>query len=219
VELHVFAAGAKDRQIPLRLAGDSFRAGNCPHGVERVIARMAELADALASKASTLAGVRVRLPVRARHLVLQGQTTMPIKIVSSPLKRLLREKQLLDEQYFRLFEQSEAIRNKIEGLDLAISIIEKGDQQEPEKAKPPLSSIKALLLDLARDAGASGLNANIAVQMAEKKGIKLLRGTAASNLSRLKADKALVHDKNRYRLPEFTRPQLQLAVHSGGKSS
>ena len=120
------------------------------------------------------------------------------------------------QQWSRLFGQCEAVRNKIEGIELAISILEKGDKQEPQKAAPPISSVKVLLLDLAREAGASGLNANIAVQMAAKKGIKLLRGTAASNLSRLKADSALVHNGKKYRLPEFTRPQLQLAVGDKG---
>ena len=144
---------------------------------------------------------------------------MPIKIVSPALRRLRREKEILDEQYVKLFEQGEAIRNRTEGIEFAISVLERGDQQEPEKSVPPSSSVKVLLLDLAREAGAAGLNANIAVQMAEKKGIKLLRGTAASNLSRLKTDGALVHDGKKYRLQEFTRPQLQLAVHAGGKGS
>jgi hypothetical protein len=144
---------------------------------------------------------------------------MPVKIVTPGMKQLLREKERLADQAYRLFEQGEAIRNKIEGIEFAISMLEKGDQQAPVKTLVPVASVKALLLDFAREVGASGLNANIAVQMAEKKGVKLLRGTAASNLSRLKADKALLHDGKKYRLPEFIRPQLQLAVHDGGKSS
>jgi hypothetical protein len=140
------------------------------------------------------------------------------KIVSAGMKALMRERDRLSEQAFRLFEQSEAIRQKMEGVELAISIL-KGEQQEAEKPAG-ITNVKGILLDFAREVAGGGLNANIAVKMAEKKGIKLKRGTAASNLSRLKADGALVHDGKRYKLPEFTRPaQMQLAVHAGGKSS
>ncbi len=142
---------------------------------------------------------------------------MPVKIVSPVMKRLLHEKELLDREFFRLADQTEALRNKIEGIEIAIAIIEKGDTQDAEKPSRPTTNIKGLLIELAREAGAAGINANTAVKMAEKKGIRLLRGSAASNLSRLKADNALVHDGKKYRLPEFMRPQLQLAV--GGKGS
>jgi hypothetical protein len=139
-----------------------------------------------------------------------------------PLRRLRQERDLLQDKYFKLFQQSEAVRNKVEGLELAISILEKGDQQDraPQIAPASITNVKGLLLDLARECGGGGINANIAVQLANKKGIPLLRGTAASNLSRLKADGALVHDGDKYKLPEHTRsPQMQLAVHAGGKSS
>ena len=68
------------------------------------------------------------------------------------------------------------------------------------------------MLDLAREAKAAGLNANISVKMAAKRGVALKRGTAASNLSRLKTDGALVHDGHRYRLPEFARRQVGLTA-------
>lgn len=140
------------------------------------------------------------------------------KAMSGGLKALIRERDRLSEAAYKLFEQSEALRQKMEGVELAMSIL-KGEQQEPDKADG-ITNVKGILLDLARECGGGGLNAKIAVQMAEKKGIKLLRGTAASNLSRLKNDGALAHDGKRYRLMEFTRPaQMQLAVHAGGKSS
>lgn len=140
------------------------------------------------------------------------------KVVSAGLKALMRLHTRLSEQSFRLYEQSEALRNKLEGIELAISTL-KGEQQEADKPAG-ITNVKGVLIGFAREAAGGGLNASIAVQMAEKKGIKLKRGTAASNLSRLKADGALVHDGKRYRLPEFTRPQqMQLAVHAGGKGS
>jgi len=139
------------------------------------------------------------------------------KVVSAGMKALMKERDRLSEAAFRLFQQSEELRQKVEGIELAISIL-KGEQREPEKPAG-ITNVKGILLDFAREVAGSGLNAKIAVQIAEKKGIKLMRGTAASNLSRLKAEGLLVHDGKKYKLPEFVRSQLQLAVHTGGKSS
>lgn len=136
------------------------------------------------------------------------------------MKALLEEKDRLENNMIRLFEQSEALRNKIEGIELAISIMEKGDQAEPDAAQGgyvSATNLKVLLINLAREAGTTGINSNTAVELANKHGIKLLRGSAASNLSRLKNENVLVHDGKVYRLPEFTRPQPQLIL--GGKSS
>jgi hypothetical protein len=133
------------------------------------------------------------------------------------MKALLEEKERLETAMFRLFEQSEAIRNKVAGIELAISIIEKGDQAPTSANQVSATNLKVLLTDLAREAGTTGINSNTAVEMAAKRGIGLLRGSAASNLSRLKNDHVLVHDGKVYRLPEFVRPQPQLIL--GGKSS
>jgi hypothetical protein len=122
------------------------------------------------------------------------------------LKPLTRERDRLIEQWGRLNDQAEAVSNKIQGLELAISIIEKGDSGAGETGPgKPATNVKALLLDLAREAKAEGLNANISVKMAAERGVSLKRGTAASNLSRLKTDGALIHDGKRYRLTEFAR--------------
>ncbi|MCS3729991.1 hypothetical protein [Bradyrhizobium betae] len=136
---------------------------------------------------------------------------------SAGMKALLEEKDRLENTMFRLFEQSEAIRNKIAGIDIAISIIERGDQAPATENQVSATNLKVLLTDLARETGATGINSNTAVELAHKRGIKLLRGSAASNLSRLKNDGVLVHDGKVYRLPEFVRPQPQLIL--GGKSS
>ncbi len=134
------------------------------------------------------------------------------------LEPLLRERTRLEDQLTKLWDQAEALRNKISGLEVAINLIQRGDQpaEEPQGVVSA-TNIKDLLMTIAKDVGATGLNANSAVELASKRGIKLKRGTAASNLSRLKALGILMHDGKSYRLPEFTRPQLQLAV--GGKSS
>jgi hypothetical protein len=132
------------------------------------------------------------------------------------MQALLQEKERLEQQMIRLFDQSEALRNKVEGIELAISIMEKGDEAEITQDQSA-TNLKVLLVELARDAGAAGINSNTAVELAKKRGIKLLRGSAASNLSRLKNNGSLVHDGKVYRLPEFVRPQPQLIL--GGKGS
>lgn len=137
------------------------------------------------------------------------------KPMKATLKPLLAERDRLIDQVSRLYEQAEAARNKLDGLELAIKLLEKGQVEElPSEAKPA-SNIKVLLLDLAREVKADGLNANIAVQLAAKRGINLKRGTAASNLSRLKTDNALVHDGDRYRLPEFARRPTRVILDAG----
>jgi hypothetical protein len=134
------------------------------------------------------------------------------------MKVLLQlQKDRLEDQMFRLMAQSEAIRNKLTGIDIAISILEKGDQAPVGDGQVSKTNLKVLLLELARDAGTTGINSNTAVQKASKRGIKILRGSAASNLSRLKNDGALIQDGTVYRLPEFVRQQPQLIL--GGKGT
>ena len=133
--------------------------------------------------------------------------------MASVPKYLLDERDRLEDEVGRLYEAAEAARYKLDGLNLAIGLIKKGESEEPGALKEA-SNIKVLLLDLAREVKGEGLNANIAVELALKRGIALKRGTAASNLSRLKTDQALTHDGDRYRLPEFVRPKS-----SGGFTS
>lgn len=140
------------------------------------------------------------------------------------IQPLLKEKDRLESQMARLWEQAEALRNKVAGIEVAIALLQGGPPKAPELPIGDVSAtnVKDLILTLAKDAGATGLNANSAVKMAANRNIKLLRGTAASNLSRLKALGLLVHDGKVYRLPEFVRQtvhHLTAVGITGGKSS
>ena len=97
---------------------------------------------------------------------------------------------------------------RIFGLESAIALLQNdGDEPtSPDGEKAGRGEAKTLLLDLLREAGTTGLNAAVAEQLARNCGAILKRGTAASNLSRLKADGVVVYDGDRYRLPEFTKP-------------
>jgi hypothetical protein len=118
---------------------------------------------------------------------------------------------LLDERN-RLLADLEALKHKLSGLDLAISLFERDNaSDETAKGTSGRGKAKELLLDLLKEVGTTGLNATAAVQMADNRGVRLARGTAAATLSRMKADGIVSYEDNRYRLKEFTRPRLAVA--------
>lgn len=89
----------------------------------------------------------------------------------------------------------------------------------PLKKRAPRSNVKNLVLNLLEEAGEAGLVATSAVEMAEKRGEHLERGTVSSLLSRLKHDQIVRYDGNAYRLSKFenvvevgTKPEA--TVHS-----
>ena len=96
---------------------------------------------------------------------------------------------------------------RIAGLDSAIALLQnEGDEPiTPNGGKVGRGEAKTQLLDLLREVESSGLNAAMAEEIAKSKGFVLKRSTAASNLSRLKKDGVVVHDGDRYRLPEYAR--------------
>lgn len=121
--------------------------------------------------------------------------------------------QLLVDQRTRLLAEIEALKNKVAGLEMAIALLGKG-ADDFAVSEAPKAYLKATILDLLKEAAASGLNASTAVEYAARKGIKLNRGSVASNLSRMVKDRAIVYDGDKYRLPEFVRPVLV----TGGKT-
>lgn len=110
----------------------------------------------------------------------------------------------LIEERDRLLREMDALKNKIAGLELAISLIQKGGEQASMGQLVKHGGTKATLLELLREVGTTGLTSTSAVEMAARRGIKLERGTAASTLSRMKAETIVVYDNERYRLPEFS---------------
>lgn len=100
-----------------------------------------------------------------------------------------------------LVVQLELLKAKIDGIDLALSIV-KTDEATLEQQRTPRGGVKAALLDLLQEVGDQGLNANTAVELALRKGVHLDRGSVSSILSRLKGDGAVEYDGNRYRLKE-----------------
>jgi len=134
------------------------------------------------------------------------------------IQRLLVERDRLRSQ---LASYTERMNGEIAGIERAISMLQ-GDGEttsspEPTGERAGRGKAKTLLLDLLREVGTSGLNATVAEEIAKRRSLDLKRGTAASNLSRLKADGVVVYDGDKYRLPEFAR-QPGLTVVPGGGS-
>jgi hypothetical protein len=121
------------------------------------------------------------------------------------IQLLLAERDALRVQ---LREFTATMTGRIEGIERAISVLQQYDNDETGNvadgdAKQGRGEAKALLLDLLREVGASGLNATMAEDIAKRRGKVLKRGTAASNLSRLKQDGIVLYDRDRYHLKEF----------------
>lgn len=127
--------------------------------------------------------------------------------------------QKLIEQRDQLLREMEAIRNKIAGLEMAISLL--NTEGSPSTGRSQ-NSVKGVLLTLLNEVGMGGLTAAAAVDMANKRGITLHAGSVGSTLSRLKSMGVVVLDGNRYILSDFMpkeeRPPnvVQPAVWGGG---
>jgi hypothetical protein len=107
----------------------------------------------------------------------------------------------LSEQRDRLLLELEALKNKLVGLDMAISILRTG---EP-RADTPVpahrrSGVKTFILDLLKERGRNGLNAQVAVDIAATRGVLMDRASVSSLLSRLKQDGVVDYDGSFYRL-------------------
>lgn len=117
--------------------------------------------------------------------------------------RLLQERDAL-------IKQKEALENQIAGLELAISLVDDDSGGASLKSGKRIAT-KGVVLDLLRDVGTRGLNAQTAVDLANKRGVTLDRASVSSLLSRLKKDEIVVFDNEVYRLKEFAPRD-----HAGG---
>lgn len=135
------------------------------------------------------------------------------KAMKKNIQKLIDER---DKLRFELASMTATYQGRIGGIEMAIALLQKDDDDSPDgdPTQTGRGEAKALLLDLLREVGTTGLNATTAEEIAKRRGVTLKRATAASNLSRLKKDGVVVHDGERYRLPEFARP-VTLAVIPG----
>ncbi len=110
---------------------------------------------------------------------------------------------ILIDQRDRLLAEMEAMKHKIEGLNLAISLLDGGEGGL--KSISRRSGVKSYILDLLKEVGSEGLNADKAVEMASQRGHKVDRASVSSLLSRFKREEAITYDGKVYRLKEFSQ--------------
>jgi hypothetical protein len=115
----------------------------------------------------------------------------------------------------------EALRNKIEGLEIAINVI---SAAPPE---PALANghghrvhVSETIIDLLRGSGEAGLKPAAAIELAARAGITLNRGSVYTLLNRLARRGAVVQEDARYKLSEFAQgnahsPQPRLHPSAG----
>lgn len=72
------------------------------------------------------------------------------------------------------------------------------------KPRSRRSNLKGWVIDLLKERGDMGLNANVAVEIAQGRGEEIERGSVSSLLSRLKSEGIVEHDGNNYRLRKST---------------
>lgn len=109
----------------------------------------------------------------------------------------------LEEMLAERQAQLTQLRTEIALLEDAIRRTS-GEPEKPQKQRAARSNVKSLVLDLLKEVGADGLNAGIAVDLAQKRGDHLERGSVSSLLSRLKSEGTVTYDGSVYRLSQFS---------------
>lgn len=121
---------------------------------------------------------------------------------TSPTKAALNERLTeLDRNIAELENRLSTLRGEREGIRFALGVSDPGVFL-PAATRARRSDVKGIILNLLQKAGASGLNAAIAVEMAEREGQELKQPSASSILSRFKADGVVTYDGERYRLAD-----------------
>lgn len=110
-----------------------------------------------------------------------------MKIVQAHLDDLKKQRDNLDQQ--------------IKGVEDSLRLL--SGEQPKIVVRTRRSNVKEQVFRLLDRVGVEGLNAAIAVAMAEKENISLDRGTVSSLLSRLKNEGAVIYDGSVYRLAKF----------------
>ena len=102
------------------------------------------------------------------------------------MKRLLGERE-------RLRLQIEALQNQLLGIERAIALMDgsAGETGVSSNGRERARNVKDTVLGLLAQAGEAGLTVTKCVEMAQKQGSHLERGTVSSLLSRLKREEIL----------------------------
>lgn len=153
-----------------------------------------ELADTAVFKTEALAGNAGSNPA-GTTVTYSGEFPMTTKVQAMKHAEALRD---------RLKAQISELQQQLAGVEMTIRAM-RGEPATPVRSRAPRSNVKGYILALLEDAQARGLNAAMAVEIAEARGETLERGTVSSLLSRFKADGVVTYDGSVYRLPRYTQ--------------
>ena len=113
-------------------------------------------------------------------------------MVSIALRQLISERDKLQAEI-------EALGHKVEGLDIAIKLVS-DETSRSTLASESRSGVSETLVDLLRTAGETGLKPREAIEIAERDGKHLNRGSVYSLLNRMERAGIVVHENARYKL-------------------
>lgn len=112
-------------------------------------------------------------------------------------------------------KQMKALEEKLADIRHQIAMLQAKEQvlleimqgdEPPEKKRAARSNVKQTVLELLEQVKGNGLNASMAVEMAQsEKGIRLERGSVSSLLSRMKNDGLVTYEDGLYRLKQYPR--------------
>jgi hypothetical protein len=115
-------------------------------------------------------------------------------MASTALRQLISERD-------KLQAEMEALRNKVEGLEIAIKLIS-DDTSRTSLVGESRPGVTDTLVELLRTAGENGLKPREAIELAEQNGKHLNRGSVYSLLNRMERTGVVVHENARYKLTE-----------------
>lgn len=171
---------------------------------------MAELADAADFKSAEACAGHVGSGPTGGTII----TEFTMASSKAQMNRLL-------EQRARLSAEIEALRNKLEGLDLAIQLLSSDEETRSDETpqgnaprSPRRSNVKGITLQLLEESGSEGLSASEVVERAQNRGHTLDRGSVSSLLSRLKKEGTLIYDGSKYYLAENAPIRMSGPHHS-----
>jgi hypothetical protein len=113
-------------------------------------------------------------------------------MASTALRQLISERAKLQTEI-------DALRNKVEGLEIAIKLVS-DETPQTSFATEGRTRVSETIIDLLRTAGESGLKPREAIELAERNGKHLNRGSVYSLLNRMERTGVIVHTNARYKL-------------------
>ena len=115
-------------------------------------------------------------------------------MASTALRQLISERDKLQAEI-------ESLRYKVEGLEIAIKLLS-DETSRTSLVSESRRGVTDTLVDLLRTAGENGLKPREAIELAERNGKHLNRGSVYSLLNRMERTGVVVHEDARYKLRE-----------------